>query len=151
MLAGQAGRERVCRKHSTSSGGPTVDRHRPWGQTPAVMNSTIPTPWCGVMRLRTISVGFARCDASLNTSTAPLGATTLLGRIFVTVSARGSVRPSPRVIRMTLTKIQEELHDIKRGLDRLETSGAPKAEIAPLRVRIAAIEKHLGIDKQIAA
>ena len=52
---------------------------------------------------------------------------------------------------MTLAKRQEELHDIKRELDRLEKRGAPKAEITPLRVRIATIEKHLGIDKKIAA
>ena len=52
---------------------------------------------------------------------------------------------------MSLAEIQEELVDIKRELDRLERRGAPKKEIAPLRNRIAAIEKHLGLDKKIAA
>ena len=52
---------------------------------------------------------------------------------------------------MSFARIQEELVDIKRELDRLETRGAPKKEIAPLRDRIAAIEKHLGIEKKITA
>ena len=52
---------------------------------------------------------------------------------------------------MTIAQIQEELLDIKCELDRRESRGAPKTEIAPLRVRIAAIEKHLGIDKKIVA
>lgn len=52
---------------------------------------------------------------------------------------------------MTLVQIQEELLDIKRELDRLEKRGAPKNEVAPLRERIGAIEKHLGIETKIAA
>ena len=52
---------------------------------------------------------------------------------------------------MTLPEIQDELLDIKREIDRLEKSGTPKKEIKPLRDRIAAIEKHLGINKNISA
>jgi hypothetical protein len=48
---------------------------------------------------------------------------------------------------MILAEVQEELLDIKRELDRLEKRGAPKKEVAPLRDRIAAIEKHLGLNK----
>jgi hypothetical protein len=48
---------------------------------------------------------------------------------------------------MDLAEIQEELFDIKRELDRRETSGAPTDENNALRDRIAAIEKHLGIQK----
>ena len=55
------------------------------------------------------------------------------------------------MISTTLARIQEELVDIKRELDRLEKRGAPKKEIAPRRNRIAAIEKHLGINEKIAA
>jgi hypothetical protein len=55
------------------------------------------------------------------------------------------------MIAMTFPDIHEELTDIKRELDRLETLGAPKKEISPLRERIAAIEKHLGLRKKIAA
>jgi hypothetical protein len=55
------------------------------------------------------------------------------------------------MIGMSLADIHEELADIKRELDRLETRGAPKKEINPLRERIANIEKHLGINKKIAA
>jgi hypothetical protein len=48
---------------------------------------------------------------------------------------------------MNPVEIQEELADIKRELDRRETSGAPTKENNALRERIAAIEKHLGIQK----
>jgi hypothetical protein len=41
-------------------------------------------------------------------------------------------------------EIEEELIDIKRELDRRETSGAPTKENNALRERIAAIKKHLG-------
>ncbi len=52
---------------------------------------------------------------------------------------------------MTLAHIQDELLDIKRELDRLEKHGAPTKEIEPLRKRITAIEKHLGMNKKIAS
>ena len=48
---------------------------------------------------------------------------------------------------MNPTETLEELVDIKRELDRRETSGAPTKENNALRERIAAIEKHLGIHK----
>jgi hypothetical protein len=46
---------------------------------------------------------------------------------------------------MNPADIEEELIDIKRELDRLEKRSAPSKDIAPLRDRITAIEKHLGI------
>jgi hypothetical protein len=46
---------------------------------------------------------------------------------------------------MNLAELQEELLDIKRELDRREKSGAPTKENNALRERIAAIEKHLGM------
>jgi hypothetical protein len=52
---------------------------------------------------------------------------------------------------MNPAEIEEELADIKRELDRRETRGAPTQENNALRERIATIEKHLGINKKIAA
>jgi hypothetical protein len=52
---------------------------------------------------------------------------------------------------MSPDAIREELFDIKHELDRLETLGAPKHELDPIRERIAAIEKHLLIHTNIAA
>jgi hypothetical protein len=52
---------------------------------------------------------------------------------------------------MSSEAIQDELLDIKRELDRLENRGAPKKELNPIRERIAAIERHLVLHKNIAA
>ena len=52
---------------------------------------------------------------------------------------------------MNLAEIQEELLDIKRELDQRKLRGDPTKQLAPLRERLAAIEKHLGISKIIAA
>jgi hypothetical protein len=51
--------------------------------------------------------------------------------------------------RMNPAEIEEELADIKRELDRRETHGAPTKENNALRERIAAIKKHLGLNKTI--
>jgi hypothetical protein len=49
---------------------------------------------------------------------------------------------------MIPAEIEEELIDIKRELDRREMRGAPTRENNALRERVAAIEKHLSIQKQ---
>jgi len=55
------------------------------------------------------------------------------------------------VAAMTLTHIERELGDIKRTLNELAQRRIAAKEIRKLRQRIAAIEEHLGINRQIAA
>jgi len=52
---------------------------------------------------------------------------------------------------MTLSHIERELGEIKRALDELAQRRIAAKEVRKLRQRIAAIEEHLGIDKQIVA
>jgi len=61
----------------------------------------------------------------------------------------------PGIVALELRPIYHELKDINRRLDLLEAQfGNPKGvtkEIDDLRAQVRAIQKHLGIDKQIAA